>query len=149
MAVTIAAICDGIATTLSAATGITTTMSYDELTEGIPDTDCPRLQVYPDTFAPNPDSRADRTTFKSAIQFQQLIVFVDVYSRKRSQMALDMKAVVDNLDALIDVLEAQEEKPFFGVAAITVFDWVWKRATFVYVEELYAGGRFTITLRIA
>lgn len=149
MAVTIAAICDGIATTLSAGAGINTVKSYDELTEGIPGVDCPRLQVYPDSFAPNPGSRTDRLTFKAAIQHQELTVFVDVYARKRSQMALDMEATVDTLDALIDVLEAQEEKPFFSVAAIDSFAWVWKRATLVYAGERYAGSRFTITIRIA
>jgi len=149
MAVTIAAICDGIATTLATGAGINTVKSYDELTEGIPGVDCPRLQVYPEGFAPNPGSRTDRLTFQAAMQHQELIVFVDHYARKRSQMAQDMKAVVVSLDALIDVLEAQEKKPFFAVAAIDSFDWVWKRATLVYAGERYAGGRFTITLRIA
>ncbi len=157
MAVTVAALCDGIATTLSAATGIKTTKSYNEITEGIPATECPRLQVYPDGFDPDPGSGTDRNTMSAGIQLQAITIFVDVFARKRSHIHLDMAATVDTLDAIVDVLQAQERPPFFGVVAtpagskppIKSFRWTWKRTVLRYGEQRYMGGRFTIVLRIA
>lgn len=157
MAVTIGAICNSIATTLSAAIGITSSKSYDEITEGIPGTELPRLQVYPDRFGSDPSSATDRATMQAGVQLQEVIVYVDVFARKRSQIAEDMKATVDTLDALIDVLQAQERPPFFGVVAtpggskhpIKSFKWFWKRANLRYGKQNYMGGRFTITLRVA
>ena len=157
MAVTVAAIIDGITTTLAAATGITSGLSYDELLEGLPGVNLPAIQVYPDSFNPDPGSGTDRTTFQAGVQLQELIVYVDVYARTRSQIAQDMKAVVDTLDSLITVLQAQETPPFFGVLAtvptdkhpIKSFRWSWKRTVFVFGTQKYMGGRFTIILRIA
>ena len=157
MAVTVAAIIDGITTTLAAATGITSGLSYDELLEGVPGVNCPMIQVYPDAFNPDPGSSTDRTTFQAGIQLQEIIIFVDVYARVRSQIAQDMKAAVDTLDNLVTMLQTEEKPPFFGVTAtdptdkypIKSFRWSWKRAVFVFGSQKYMGGRFTITVRVA
>ena len=149
MAVTFAAILDGIATTLSTATGIKTTMSYDQLTEGIPGTDLPRLQVYPESLGGDPNSRTDRSAFNAAMQLQEFVVFVDVFASKRQHIAQDMTAVVDTLDNLVNVLQAEEKPPFFGVSGIKSFSWAWKRAVLRYGTITYMGGRFTILTRIA
>ncbi len=146
--VTIAEICDGIANTLSTASGIKTTKSYDQLSEGIPATDCPRLQVYPDSFVQDVRQATDRTAFSGSIRQSQLTIFVDVYARQRSHLALDVAAMVDTLDSLIDVLEAEERPPFFGVKGVRSFRWEWRRAVLRYGDKRYSGGRFTLWLQI-
>lgn len=148
MSVTIAAICDGIAETLSEATGINSAKSYDEILEGIPAPLCPLLQVYPDEVIANPNQGTERTAFSAGIQQLRLRVFVDHFARKRSHLDRDMRDMVVGLDALIDVLQDQEDPPFFGVSGIKSFDWSWRRAVLRYGDSLYTGGRFTLTLTI-
>lgn len=148
MAVTIAAICDGIASTLSTATGITSVKSYDEVTESIPQNVCPRLQVYPDTVDPNPGDDTERQAFQLNMSMLKISIIVDHFARQRSHIDLDNKAVVDGLDAIIDVLQDQTRPPYFGVTQIKAFDWNWKRATLRYGDSWYAGSRFTIDVYI-
>lgn len=147
MAITMAAICDGIATTLSTATGIKTTKSYNKVTEGIPGTECPRLQVYPDALNQALSLGTERYTMGAGVQPMDLTVFVDVFARVRSHVHLDIEAVVVTLDNLIDTLQDEEKPPFFGVAGIKSFTWTWRRATLLYGSKRYAGGRFTIIVR--
>ena len=148
MALTIADICDGIGATLVGATGIESMKSYDELTEGVPSLACLRLHVYPDSVGEDVATFTDRTAFAAGVQQSEILIFVDHYARQRSQMHLDMKATVEGLDALQTVLEAQERKPFFGVTGIKSFKWSWKRAALIYGDAVYAGGRFSILVRV-
>jgi len=148
MALTIAAICDGIEETLAEATGIKSTKSYDEIPEGVPSLACPRLHVYPDAVGQDVATNTDRTAFGGGVQQSEVLIFVDHFARQRSQMHLDMKAVVEGLDALMDVIEEQERPPFFGVEGIKSFKWSWKRAVLSFSGALYAGGRFSILVRV-
>ena len=143
-----AEILTAIATTLSDATGIQSTKGFDELTEGIPPTECPRLQVYPNTVEVDARTRTDRTTFKGGVKQWDLEVFVDHFARPLSYIALDFTAMVEGLDSLTDVFEDQETPPFFGIADIKAFRWSWKRMTLKYGDMLYRGGRFTLKIRI-
>ena len=148
MAVTLMALIDGVEATLGAATGMTSSKSYDELTEGIPALECPRLQVHPDRGTCDPSGWGDRTTFHAGTQQAIITIYADLYARLRSQLSEDMRKTVELIDALVDVLQAQEDLPFFGVVGIKVFNWNWKRANFKYADEQYMGARFTINLRI-
>ena len=148
MALTIADICDGIGDTLEMATGIKSMKSYDEIPEGVPSLACPRLHVYPDRVGEDYTTNTDRTAFAAGVQQSEILIFVDHFARQRSQMPLDMKATVEGLDALIDVIEEQERKPFFGVTGIQSFKWSWKRAALIYGDAVYAGGRFSILVRV-
>jgi len=148
MATTLSEICDGIETVLAEAVGVQSSQSYDELTEGIPAMDCPRVQVYPDRGTCDPSGKTDRTTFGAGVQQVEVIVFADLYARQRSQLAEDMKATVGMIDAIVEVLQEQERPPFFGLMGIKSFKWNWKRTTFRYARALYMGARFTLTLRI-
>lgn len=148
MAVTIAALVDAVETTLGAAVGIETSMSFDELTEGIPAMDCPRLQVHPAGGDCNPPGRTDRITFGAGMQMTNLEVFADLYARERSQLDEDMEVTVELIDALITVLQAQEKPPFFGLSTIKAFTWNWRRSTFDYGGSRYMGARFRIFLKI-
>jgi len=148
MAVTLMALLDGVETTLSAATGMQSSKSYDELTEGIPGFECPRLQVHPDKGTCDPSGWGDRTTFQAGVQQSVITIYADLYARVRSQLDEDMKATVELIDALIDVLQAQERPPFFGVVGIQACNWNWRRASLRYAGEAYMGARFTINLKV-
>lgn len=148
MAVTLGAVCHGIEETLSVAAGVQSSTSYDELTEGVPSLDCPRIQVYPDSGTCDRRGDTDRTAFQSGVQQAEVIFLVDLYARVRSQLAEDMKEAIDVIDAIIDVLQEQERPPFFGIDGIKSFKWSWKRATLRYADQLYMGARFTLRIRI-
>ena len=148
MAVTVSAVYNGIETTLSVAPSLRSATAYDELTEGIASLDCPRLEVYPEKGVTDPSGTTDRTAFKAGIQQSVLTVHADLYARQRSQLGEDMKAIVDMLDELIPLLEAQERPPFFGVVGIKAFRWRWNRTLFRRAEAQYVGARFTIELKL-
>jgi len=148
MAVTLVQICDGIESTLSAAAGIQSSTSYDEITEGIPSADCPRLEVYAEKGTCDPSGNTDRTVFNAGMQQTAVVIHADLYARQRSQLDEDIKSYTDLTDALITVLQAQTKPDFFGVAGIKAFTWDWNRATFRRAGAIYAGARFRITCRI-
>jgi len=153
---TVAEINSAIETTLSAASGIVRSQDYDELTEGIHGADMPLLQVYPENG--NTDSgggNTDRTTF-GGIRRQTTVMFhADLYARQRSHVGEDMAAVVAAMDSIIAILEAQKERPFFGLGSseaeyIKSFRWRWERVVFEYGDPIlrYAGVRFIIEVTV-
>ena len=148
MSVKISEICDGIATTLSVATGVKSWTLYNEVSEGIPNLDCPRLEVHPDSGTTDPTGGTDRSTFGAGVQLMAASILVDLYVCQRSQMQDDMKDAVDLIDAISDVLETEERPPFFGEAGIKAYSWNFRRVTFVRSGALYMGARFTINCRI-
>ena len=141
-------ICDGIEALLSTAIGVRSSTSFDELTEGIPSFDCPRVEVYWDQSVCDPSGGTDRTTFNACVQQSVITIFADLYARQRSQMGEDMKAVVDLVDAIIPVLQAQQKPPFFGIAGIRAINWSAKRKVFIRAKGKYVGARFTIKCRV-
>ena len=149
MAITLAQICDAIESTLGGATGLERSESYDELTEGAHPGDLPLLQVYPNDGTTDPSGNTDRTTFRGGVRQTALTIHADVYARQRSHIGEDMKAVVNSMDAIINVLEAQNVKPYFGLVGIKAFAWRWERVTFIYGDPQlpYAGVRFYLSIR--
>lgn len=150
--ITVGSICDTIADWLDdqiAADDIRVVQTYRELTESIPDTDVPLLQVYPESYDPEMGSGTERTAFKGAIRNQVLTLHIDHYTKQRSDIAEDMRLVVAGLDAVEAALDSVESYPFFGITAIKSFDWSWNRITFRYGNSRYLGGRFVLTLRIS
>lgn len=150
MAITIAQICDAIESTLGAATGITRSQSYDELTEGMPPGDLPLLQVYPEAGEADITGTTDRSSFRGGVRQTELIIIADLYAHQRSHMGEDMEILVDGIDAFIDVMEAQDTKDYFGLAGLQAFHWRFERVTFVYGNPQlpYVGARFYLTIRI-
>jgi hypothetical protein len=148
MAVTLMQICDGIEGVLSAAIGVQSSTSFDELTEGVPAMDCPRVEVYPDAGVCDPSGNTDRLTFNACMQMTVVTIFADLYARQRSQLGEDMKATTEMIDSLIDVLQTQERPPFFGLKGIKAFSWRWKRHMFRRADAQFVGARFTILCKI-
>lgn len=148
MAITIGEICDAIESTVSAAAGVTRSQSYDELTEGLPAGDLPTLQVYWQALSPmDPEGQTDRYAYQGAVRMKRLIFHIDGYAAQRSHLAQDNKAVVDLADAILDVLEEQDTKPYFGLAGIKA--WQLESATrgaYPYAQALYLGVKFVLVV---
>ena len=109
MAISIGALCNAVATTLSTTTGLERTQSYDQLTEGMNTLPC--LQVYPERWEVSADSGTDRLTFvdQSAgvpgVRQTELTLHLDLYVRQRSQLDEDWGAAVDLASVLQDKLD--------------------------------------------
>lgn len=140
-------VCDDIATTLGAATGIAAVDSYGELQEGVPDV--PYMQVYPEEGSTDATGDGDRSTFRGGVRVTETAFNVDVYCRQRSNLDQDMKAVVDAQRAVQAKLEEQRTKPYFGNSSIKGFSWTWRRAAFQPEgsDRVYAGLRFVVRVR--
>lgn len=148
MSITTGQILDAIEATLSTAPTLARSMTYDELTEGISDT--PLLQVYPEAGDQDPSGNSDRTTFKAGVRQTNLTINCDYYAQQRKHIGEDMAALVDGIDAMTTIFEAQDTKPYFGLDGIKAFHWSWQRVTFDYGDAAinYVGARFTLTIRV-
>lgn len=145
---TIASICQNIADELADLTGFKAVSDYSEITESIPPTDLPLLQVYPEAYDPDPARPTERTAFQGNVKWQRLVVHLDHYPQQRSQMGEDFSAMVEGLDTIEQALSNQQTPPFFSTSGIKSFDWSWSRKIFRYSTSLYVGGRFVLVLWI-
>lgn len=154
MPITLHAMVDAVETTLSAATTVVHSQTFDELTEGIHSGDAPLLQVYPEELAPlvSAGSQTDKLTLGGSppVRREGYTIFADYYARQRSHIGEDMAALVAGVDAMTDVLEAQNCKTPFGVPADTVrsFQWSWRRVVFEYAGAKFIGMRCAIKLEV-
>jgi hypothetical protein len=145
--VTLAQICDAIETTLGAATTVTRSQSYDGLTEGVHDT--PLLQVYPENGTQDVGGATDRTTFRGGVRQTEFTVHADYYAAARgTSIGEEMGRLVDGIDAITNVLEGQDQKPYFGLEGIKAFSWRWDRVIFDYAGVAFVGARFAIVVRV-
>lgn len=119
--VTIAAICDGIAETIEGSTTIQAIQSYDELTEGLGRGDLPLAQVYWEDINWDAEFSTDRSSFGGGVRQKDITIHIDLYAATRSHLAENMRDTIECLDALIDILEAQNTPPFFTVDGIKSF----------------------------
>jgi hypothetical protein len=148
MAITLAQILNAIKATLATAPTLARSMSYNELTETIPD--APLLQVYPESGDQDPSGNTDRTTFKAGVRQTELIIHADYYAKQRANLGEDMGLLVDGIDAMTNIFEAQDTKPYFGLTGIKAFHWSWTRVLFDYGNQgvNYVGARFVIAVRV-
>lgn len=144
--ITQADLCDAVKDTLAEATTLARAESYDELSEDPQDLPC--LQVYPEMGRCDASGQTDRRTLRAGLRQSETEIVADVYARQRSEIKADMAAVVNNVDAIEAILEAQDTKAYFGLDGIKAFSWRWERATLVTSGHQYAGARFTITLTV-
>ena len=149
MAITLAQICDAIEDTLDEVTTLKRSQSYDELTDGIQDT--PLLQVYPESGFQSAASGTDRYTFGGSgnpVRQTEFTIHADYYARQRAHIGEDMKALVEGIDAMQNVFEGQDQKPYFGLTGISAFSWRWDRVQFEYAGVQYMGARFVVIVRV-
>jgi hypothetical protein len=156
--VTVGEICDAVATTLSATTGLARTQSYNQLTEGM--NTLPTLQVYPETWEVSAGSETDRIAFVDAAtgvpghRFTEMVLHLDLYVRQRSQLAEDWGEAVDLASELHDKLDEEGSCPLFSQVGIRTMHWTATRVVFEYGSDArgqplrYAGFRFELTVRI-
>jgi len=150
--VTIGQICNAIATTLSATPGLVRTQSYNQLTEGM--NDLPTLQVYPENWETSMGSDTDRIAFVDPLtgipghRYTEVVLFLDLHVRQRSQLDEDWGAAINMADALDNQLNLEGACPHFGLAGIRTFRWFAQRVIFGYAQVDYVGFRFTLTVRI-
>lgn len=150
MSITIIQVCDAIETTLAAAPdlGSGATQSMNELSEGIADE--PTVQIYWESSNQDPSGNTDRTTFKAGVRHTVMNINVDVIARQRRELGEDMGAVARLTDAVVTVLETQDNKPYFGLEGIRAFSWSAERVLFLYgdPEIRYVGSRFRLVVHI-
>jgi len=149
--ITIAQICDAIESTLSAATGINITQSYDELGEGLNAADLPLLQVYWETLIMDPGAETDRTTFQAGVRQKLFTFHADIYAAPLAHLAQNMETLVDVVDNMLAVLELQNTKPYFLLEGIKAFHLdEARRVVFEYTAGTmpvrYIGARFILSI---
>lgn len=146
MSITLAQICNAVEATLAPA--ITYTQSYNELKEGMADQ--PMLQIYPNSGTSLAGQTTDRTSFQATVRQNQVEIYADLYATVRSEIGEDMAILLPLIDAVIDEIEKQDTKPYFGLTGLKAFYWSWSRVMFSYNDPMtfYVGARFIFTFRI-
>ena len=155
--VTVGAIVSAVTTFVSATPGITRTQDYNKLTEGM--NVLPTLQVYPESWEVSTGSETDRVSFVDGVtsipghRDTEMVLFLDLYVRQRSQLLTDWGDAVDLASALSTQLDTAGACPLFGLSVdgypvVGSFKWTAQRGTFPYAQVSYTGFRFTLTLRI-
>jgi len=146
--ITHAQICDAVATTLGAATGLTYTQSYNQLKEGM--NDLPTLQVYWDNTSGDPSGNNDRTTFHAAVRQADVQIFCDLYAAQRGEVGENMATLLPLVDAIIDEIEKQDSTTQFGLVGLKGFHWNASRVIFQYTDPLrvFYGARFILFFRV-
>jgi len=147
-------IIDAVEATISTATGIKRSQSYDELTEQIPRGDLPLIQVWATNSRCDPSTGGtERITMGGGgnpRRIKYILVNADLYAKVRGHIGEDMKESVTVIDAIMDVLEAQNTAPFFGLGVdhIKAFDWRWDWMVLDYAGVEYTGARFQLELKL-
>ena len=146
MAITIAQMCDAVNATLGTAASLSRSQSYDELTGGMNDT--PTLQVYWESTVCDVGGNNDRTSFRGGVRQKEYTLHADIYANQLKNVGPDNELVVNLADEIEDILEAQDTKPYFGLAGIQAFRWEATRVIFSYDGVSFPGARYIITLRV-
>lgn len=146
MSITLTQICQAIETTLAPA--VTYTQTASELKDGM--NDQPTLQVYPQSGSSSPPQTTDRTTFQAVVRQQEIIIYADLYATHRSEIGEDFAILLPLIDGIINEIEKQDTKPYFGLIGIKAFRWDWQRVLFQYNDptQTFAGARFIFYLRV-
>ena len=144
-------ICDAIKVPMTTIASIRRVNCYYELTEGM--NTLPTLEIYPERWNTDTATETDRTTACAPNMLRQtnVVVYLDLYARQRSQIAEDWNQAVEVADDIQDKLEEQCACPIFGLAGVRSFQWEAQRVVFERdwtPPPQYAGFRFILTLRI-
>lgn len=119
--------------------------SFDDLTEGLPD--LPLLQVYWNNFVEDEQTDTDRRAPLKAAVGSDDVFHLDLYAAVRSELYRDIPAVIRLMDDMRAVMYQQTDT-YFGIEGIKGVRWEGRRANLRYGNEMYAGARFLLTVRV-
>lgn len=143
--------------TLKVTPGLRTRQNFDALTDGL--NTLPVLRILPQDWTPNAGSSGGggltaQKSFGGAKRQTEITLTVDLIVSQRNHLNQNMAAVIDLSDGLDAILNAQENKPYFGLmddtdrGLIDSFRWNAERVTFDEGEKFYSGVQYTIVLTV-
>lgn len=152
MAITIAQINSAIHDTF--ANNLTTidyTQDYDTLTEGLANT--PLLQVYWNSLNPvSEGSSTDRRSFGSAtvkpIRTKRYLFNADLYLDPRSDIDRNFAQMLPIVDEINNILENQDDEPYFGLSGIKSYTWSCQRGNIEYAQTSYPVVQWVIEIYV-
>ncbi len=152
MAVTLGALCNAIAATFEAGVpGLSRVFQYDEIPEGVNAGDTPLLMVYFEGVLSDPTGETDRLTFgtgaDASIKIKEMLFRCDFYTSQRAHAAEDVADAIDLASVVIDVIEGQNEYPYWQNGAIkSARAWDISRVVFEFAGATYPGFRLELTV---
>ena len=147
MAILITDMCTGIKNVVELATGVERAYDYNEMPEAVNNADTPALVVYFQALEEDPTNETSGSAFSHKIRQRNWIFHVDVLAEQRSHLAENNKKMCEMADAIIDTLETQDRRPFFGVAGAQQFKFTAERVVINLGAVDFYGIRFIITVR--
>lgn len=146
--VTITQICEALGAYLGTAPSLIQSQTGNDIGEAIADT--PTLQVYWDEWEMSAGSGTAQATFGGGIRIKKYVINADLYVTLRTNIGEDMVKLQTVLDEFIDLFEAQDHPPYFGLVGIKS----WKprnakRVIFEYSAEKLLGVRIPIEINLA
>lgn len=152
MAITIAQINSAIHDTF--ANNLTTidyTQDYDSLTEGLANT--PLLQVYWNSLNPvSEGSSTDRRSFSGAgakpIRTKRFLFNADLYLDPRSDIDRNFTQMLPIVDEINNILENQDNEPYFGLVNIKSYTWSCQRGNIDYAQISYPVVQWVIEIYV-
>ena len=82
------------------------------------------------------------------VRQKEYTLHADIYANQLKNVGQDNELVVNLADEIEDILEAQDVKPYFGLAGIQAFRWEATRVIFEYDGVRFPGARYILTLRV-
>jgi hypothetical protein len=126
--------------------------NLDDLKEGLANTPC--IQVYWNSLEPvSEGSATDRRTFggnasAAPIRTKRFVWSVDLYLNPRSMIDQILTKMLPYVDEINDILEAQNQKPYFGITGIQSYTWSAQRGTQEYASTMYPVCQWTIEILV-
>ena len=115
MTISITDMCTGIKEVVETATGVQRAYDYNEMPEAVNNADTPAPVVYFQALEEDPTNETASSTFRSQIRQRNWVFHVDVLAAQRNHLNENNKIMCEMADAIIDTLETQDSRPFFGV----------------------------------
>lgn len=143
------AIHDTIANNL---TTIDYTQDYDDLTEGLANT--PLLQVYWNNLQfVSEGSSTDRRTFggdsnKKPVRTKRYTFRADLYLDPRAMLDTVFSEMLPIVDEINDILEDQDQEPYFGLSGIKSYTFSCERGNIEYANASYPVVQWTIEIYV-
>jgi hypothetical protein len=129
---------------------LTRVYDYDEIPEGVNAGDTPLLMVYCQSVLADPTGETDRGTFQTdnaSIKVKEMIFHCDFFTSQRAHSMEDVGDQIDTMSAAIDVIEGQNEYPYWGNDAIkATAGWRMDRVQFDFAGAIYPGFRVELTV---